>query len=147
MRRLALGVVVAAMLALVASPQLASAQIWSSDKQNPKNYDDANDSQPIRLMSYVLAPVGFTLEWTIARPLHYIATQTPLAPVLNPGGTDRPPVVLSLPPPDTFPPEKKEAAGPEGASEEAATSASKVAKAPVKSGLGTVVVPSQPTVR
>ena len=138
---------VAAMLGLVASPQLARAQAWSSDKQNPKGYDDANDSQPVKLMSYVLAPVGFTLEWTIARPLHYLATQTPLAPVLNPGGTDRPPVVLSLPPPDKFPPEKKEVARREGASDETTTSASKVAKAPVKSGLGTVVVPSQPAIR
>ena len=41
----------------------------------------------MRAIASLLSPIGFALEWGIARPWHYVATQTPLAPVLN-GGQD-----------------------------------------------------------
>lgn len=143
MRRLILGALVAAMLALVASPPLLHAQTWSNDKQNPEGYNNSTDAQPLRLMAYVLTPVGVALEWTVTRPLHYIATETPLRHVLNPGASTRPPVVLSLPPPDKFQPEKTATAGLAGCT----ASAPKVVKAPSKSGLGTAIVPSQPAIQ
>lgn len=85
----------------VAMPALAFAQQGPyNDKQNPNEYTDTEDGQPLKLFSYVLAPIGYALEWTVARPLHYLATKTSLAPVLsgdteyseiyNPGPTAQP---------------------------------------------------------
>jgi hypothetical protein len=71
-----------------------------NDQQNPREYQD-EDSQPIRLIAYVLAPLGFTLEWCVARPMHYVANDTALAPVFN-GYQPPPPYVPPVPlvPPD-----------------------------------------------
>lgn len=63
-------------------PNLARAQNIDSDKQNPKEYTD-EDSHPLRMFAYFVAPVGFLLEWGVARPLHYLATSTFLAPAMN----------------------------------------------------------------
>ena len=38
------------------------------------------------MIATILNPVGYFLEWTVARPLHYLATDSPLAPVF--GGAD-----------------------------------------------------------
>jgi hypothetical protein len=99
MRRAA--IVLGAALILCA-PSFAHAQYSDLDKQNPKEYTD-DDSQPLKILSYVLAPIGFALEWGIARPLHYLATDTFLAPVLG-ANTDNEkltvPPIAELPPPD-----------------------------------------------
>ena len=97
-----------AKLALVAAllliaPSFARAQGYSDlDRQDPTEYDD-QDSQLLNIVSYVLRPIGFTLEWGLARPLHYLATQSPVAPVLG-ANTDseseRLPPVTELPLPD-----------------------------------------------
>lgn len=63
-------------------PHLARAQYEDTDRQNPKEYTE-EDSQPLRLVSYFIAPIGFALEWGVARPLHYLATQTFLAPAMD----------------------------------------------------------------
>jgi hypothetical protein len=83
---------------------LCHAQSYDNDRQNPKQYTN-DDSQPLRLMAYVLSPVGFALEWSVARPLHYIATDTFLAPVF--GGNRTPETYV---PP--FPPLEPEAGSP-----------------------------------
>jgi len=53
------------------------------DRLNPNEYQDVDDGQFLKFASYVLTPFGMGLEWGLMRPLHYAATQTPLAPVLS----------------------------------------------------------------
>jgi hypothetical protein len=80
-------------------PNLAAAQYTDSDRQNPTEYTD-EDSQPLRMLAYFVAPIGFALEWGVARPLHYLATQTFLAPAMNAETrepTFRPPAIAEIP--------------------------------------------------
>jgi hypothetical protein len=39
--------------------------------------------QLLKLVSYVLAPIGYALEWTVTRPMHNLATKSSLAPALS----------------------------------------------------------------
>jgi len=84
---------------IVGVPRIASAQYNDTDRQNPTAYTD-EDSQPLRMIAYLVAPIGFAAEWLIARPLHYVATNTFLAPVFN-GDTRqpayRPPAIAEIP--------------------------------------------------
>ena len=82
MRTLAPVVLLAMVLAWPVSAR--SQQSWSL--HDPNDYTQ-EDSHPVRAIASLLSPIGFALEWGIARPWHYVATQTPLAPVLN-GGQD-----------------------------------------------------------
>ena len=84
---------------LIGVPRPAAAQYSDIDRQNPSEYTD-EDSQPLRIIAYLVAPIGFVLEWGVARPLHYVATNTFLAPVFN-GDTHeptyRPPAIAEIP--------------------------------------------------
>jgi hypothetical protein len=71
--------------ALLTSPSFCHAQ-YDDESQNPKEYNE-EDSQPLKLIATILSPVGFLLEWTIARPLHYLSTESSLSPVFG-GGND-----------------------------------------------------------
>ena len=76
---------------LLGLPTISNAQYNDNDQQNPKEYHD-EDSQPIALLSYVFYPIGYGIEWLVARPLHYIANESPVAPVFRPlGGNDSSP--------------------------------------------------------
>jgi hypothetical protein len=80
-------------------PRLACAQYSDVDQQNPNEYTD-EDSQPLRIVAYLVAPIGFALEWGVARPIHYVATQTFLAPVFNADTREpayRPPAIAEIP--------------------------------------------------
>ena len=84
---------------LVGLPTISHAQYNDNDQQNPKEYHD-EDSQPLALFADVLYPIGFGLEWLIARPAHYLANDSPVAPVFRPvGGNDTtpPPPVPIIP--------------------------------------------------
>lgn len=92
----------------IAAPALALAQQGPyNDKQNPNEYTDTEDGQVLKLASYILAPIGYALEWGVTRPLHYLATRTSLAPAMsgdteysqmyNPG-TNVAPIVPGPPP-------------------------------------------------
>jgi hypothetical protein len=90
MRRIAIIFCAALWIAL---PTISHAQYNDTDLQNPKEYHD-EDSQPLALFADVVYPIGFALEWAVARPMHYIANDSPVAPVFRPvGGND------STPPP------------------------------------------------
>jgi len=119
--------------ALLTSPTLCRAQD-SEQTQNPKEYSQ-EDSNPLKFISYVLSPVGFLLEWTVARPLHYLATDSPLAPVFGggteedldyTGGGDVPAPIAEMPPSDLAPSrsftESEGTAPRQGASEQSAPS-------------------------
>jgi hypothetical protein len=77
--------ILCAIVALAMStPAIAHAQQGPyNDKQNPNEYTDTEDGQLLKLVSYVLAPIGYALEWTVTRPMHSLATKTSLAPVLS----------------------------------------------------------------
>lgn len=68
-------------------PRLAHAQYTIDDDYGSPPYNDVEDGQALRVAGYILAPFGYALEWTVTRPLHHLATDTPLKPVLS-GDTD-----------------------------------------------------------
>jgi hypothetical protein len=91
-------------LLILGAPALARAD-QVTEAQNPTEYTQ-EDSFPLRMISYIAMPLGFVLEWTIARPFHYFATETPLAPAFDAEYTwERPEPIAELPPPDVMPPE------------------------------------------
>jgi hypothetical protein len=96
MRRVAIIICAALLLSL---PSVSHAQYNDNDEQNRGEYHD-EDSQPLALLSYFFYPIGYAVEWLVARPLHYIANDTPLEPVFRPvGGNDTtpPPPVPIIP--------------------------------------------------
>lgn len=69
---------------MMAIPAMALAQQGPyNDKQNPNEYTDTEDGQTLKVVSYILAPIGYALEWGVTRPLHYLATKTSLAPMMS----------------------------------------------------------------
>jgi hypothetical protein len=68
---------------MLAGPVISHAQSDEQDQQNPTQYRDVEDGQLLKFASYFLMPVGMALEWGVTRPLHYLATQTPAAPLLS----------------------------------------------------------------
>jgi hypothetical protein len=89
MRRFAIIFCTALMFAM---PTVARAQYNDNDQQNPKEYHD-EDSQPLAIVADVLYPIGYAAEWLIARPMHYLANDSPAAPAFRPvGGNDTTPM-------------------------------------------------------
>ncbi len=58
-------------------------QGYFDNENGPPPYNDVENGQMLQVAGYILAPFGFALEWGLTRPLHYAATDTPLAPVLS----------------------------------------------------------------
>ncbi|MBX3023282.1 hypothetical protein KF840_00050 [bacterium] len=69
MKRLLLALMMASMVSLAA--RAATADDRYADEQE---YEDAF-SNPLRLAYYVIYPVGFTVEWLVMRPFHYIVSR------------------------------------------------------------------------
>src|ERR1700688_5282785 len=63
-------------------PTISRAQYNNNDQQNPKEYHD-EDSQPLAIISYVFYPIGYAFEWLVARPLHYVSHDSPVAPMFK----------------------------------------------------------------
>ena len=47
------------------------------------NYDDFEDTHPLRIVSYPVHAVGYMLEWLVARPLHAVVSQPKLKPIFG----------------------------------------------------------------
>jgi hypothetical protein len=80
-------------------PALAHAQSMYDDSQHPDDYTD-EDSNPLAIASYFLYPVGWAVEWGIARPLKWGATKGPLAFMYKPIDADDegpPPPIAYIP--------------------------------------------------
>ncbi len=45
-------------------------------------YDDS-ESHPLRLVAYAVYPIGFTLEWLVMRPLHFMVSHPQAEPVFG----------------------------------------------------------------
>jgi hypothetical protein len=45
-------------------------------------YDDS-ESHPLRLVAYVVHPVGFALEWLVTRPIHFVVSHPQLERVFG----------------------------------------------------------------
>jgi hypothetical protein len=103
MRRAVIGLCALLLLSVAASNLYAQSEQNYEDQQDNKEYND-EDSQPLKFASYFVAPIGFVVEWTVMRPMHYLATNTFLAPVFNekpePEGPSIP--TAELPPPDVI---------------------------------------------
>lgn len=63
-----LAAVAALSAALVAYPNRASAA--------PDEYDDSQ-ANPLRVFAYIAYPIGFTAEWLLMRPFHWLVSATP----------------------------------------------------------------------
>ena len=89
MRRL---VIIFSAALFVALPAISHAQYNDNDQQNPKEYHD-EDSQPLAIIADLLYPVGYAAEWLVARPMHWVANDSPVSPVYRPiGGNDTSPM-------------------------------------------------------
>jgi hypothetical protein len=75
--------IVCALALILAGPAISGAQTDDQDQQKPTPYRDVEDGQTLKLVSYILSPVGMVLEWGLMRPLHYLSTQTAVAPLLS----------------------------------------------------------------
>lgn len=103
-----LGAVLAWPLALHAQQQQPQDPAAGWQLRDPNEYRQ-EDSHPVRAIASLLSPIGWALEWGVARPWHYVATNTFLAPVLNGGqeedtwgeyyGTPGPVAEVPIPPP------------------------------------------------
>jgi hypothetical protein len=111
MKRIAIGL---AAVAILATPILSYAQQYGEgdlnmeyDVQGSPPYNDVEDGQLLKLLSYAVMPVGYVLEHCVTRPLHTLATNTAAAPLLS-GDTEikyfGESSNANLLPPDTFRP-------------------------------------------
>jgi len=72
MKRFIAAGLLAMVLALTAGPTFAA----------PDAYDDSQ-SNPLRVAAYLIYPIGFTAEWLIFRPFHYVVSRPYLEPVFG----------------------------------------------------------------
>ena len=47
------------------------------------DYDSANAGHPLRILAYVLHPVGVIFEYTLLRPAHWLVSQEPFKTVFG----------------------------------------------------------------
>ena len=45
------------------------------------NYEPLRAGHPLRVVAYALHPVGWAIEWLVARPIHFLVSQPQLEPI------------------------------------------------------------------
>jgi hypothetical protein len=75
MRRLIIAALIATMLG-------GSVAIAKASEIPEDSYVDGF-SHPLRVVGYLVSPVGFAAEWLVFRPLHYIISRPDLSNVFN----------------------------------------------------------------
>jgi hypothetical protein len=68
----------AATLALATLLALTAASPGQADE-----YDSANAGHPVRIVAYVLHPVGVLLDYLLLRPAHWIVSQEPMSTIFG----------------------------------------------------------------
>jgi hypothetical protein len=69
-------VLIAALVLVASTGRVSTAGVGADD------YDDSQ-SHPLRLLAYVIHPVGYTLEWLTMRPFHEFVAQPDLEPIFG----------------------------------------------------------------
>ncbi|MGD9764355.1 MAG: hypothetical protein AB7V27_11620 [Candidatus Binatia bacterium] len=77
MKRLVAALMVASMLSFGPAAARGADRYPDEDK-----YEDAF-SHPLRLAYYIIHPVGYTLEWLVMRPLHFVFSRPKLDKVFG----------------------------------------------------------------
>lgn len=82
---------------VLGSAGVSRAQYNDNDRQDPKEYTD-EDSQPLAIVGYIASPIGYALEWLVARPIHYVAKDSPASPAFDPlgGNQNSPPPPIPI---------------------------------------------------
>ena len=73
-----------AALLIALSLAVSTPTVYAADQPDPQRIGDMDQyedafSHPLRLAYYLLYPIGFSAEWLIMRPFHYIVSR----PYLN----------------------------------------------------------------
>jgi hypothetical protein len=62
---------------------MASANgVWADCCGGADDYDDSQ-SHPLRILAYIIHPIGYTAEWLVTRPFHELVAQPDLEPVFG----------------------------------------------------------------
>lgn len=100
MKRLVAILLAASMLTLGAATARASEPYDSDGHSEPMRYADEYEyedafSNPLRLGYYLIYPIGYTVEWLVMRPFHYVISRPGLdkffgyTPIGEEGSYDR----------------------------------------------------------
>ena len=75
MRRLIMAAVIATML--------SAGSGMAKGSEIPEDAYVDGFSHPLRVATYLIAPIGYAAEWLVFRPLHYIVSRPDLQNVFN----------------------------------------------------------------
>ncbi len=70
------------MAAVAALAALALAVGFASPARAQGQYDDG-ESNPLRVVAYLVAPAGYAMEWLLFRPLFRVVSQDDTAPIFS----------------------------------------------------------------
>ena len=82
MKRFMVPVSFALMLSVAVNLTAAMARAETAPMTTSDDYDDSQ-SYPLRVVAYLVYPVGYAAEWIIFRPLHRLVSLPALAPVFG----------------------------------------------------------------
>ncbi|GAB4324262.1 MAG: hypothetical protein Kow0059_19820 [Candidatus Sumerlaeia bacterium] len=60
---------------ILAGVMMAACFVLLSGVASAHDYDRDDDGHPLRIVAYLMHPVGLALEYAIVRPIHHVASQ------------------------------------------------------------------------